>query len=116
MKDTIDDAPVPFVARFKRHDRPRALTILVTPTSASDLGDLVRFRLAARPFIRDVICNRILAFWQMMTPEGAYLLLLPTEEFETFEELALQEVRFVSDELARHRLNPPAAPALSGVC
>src|SRR5438128_2743347 len=76
VKDTvcIDDEPVPFVPRFNRHDRPRALTILVTPASTTDLGDLVRFKLAARPFIRDVVSDRILVFWQLMEPEGAYLL------------------------------------------
>ena|ERR1700680_4279097 len=109
MKDAVEDVPASLRLTFSRERHPRALTILVKATSTIDRDDLVLFNLASRPFMRDLISNRLVIFWELLRPAGACLLLRTQDNFHDIEELARLEVRFISDELMRLRRNPSMA-------
>src|SRR6266852_4281992 len=85
-------SPTLMVLTLVRHERPRALTIKVEPDSQVERDDLVRFNLAARPFIRDLLSGRIFVFWELLTPTGICLVLRDQEIYSDIEELARLEV------------------------
>lgn len=78
---------------------PDRLTLQIK-ANTGEREELIRLNLMAKPFLRDLVKDRLVRFWEMLDEFGVTLAMREGERFEDLEALAQMELRFMRDEIA----------------
>ena len=89
-----------------------AVTIKLKSTKPGDFADLIRFHLASKPAIRDLLAGRLVLWWQLMEPSGYTMKVRPHERVELIKDHIREELRLLMQKLAAARDNARRSPPL----